>query len=183
MNSRVRMLIAIACLAILGQPFAYAIPGRDRHKEEEKLIRKIEHERNPGKKARLQIKLAKLKLDSANDAYHRRDFAKGKSLLQEYLDQIKTSWNTLQGAKAPVKKHLRAFMKLELTLSSDARFLEDLRRSIPYPESEFIKKVEKESSAVHTQVLQALFPEGYRRKNRSRRKAPKAGKAAAAAKP
>lgn len=188
MNARVRMLVIVACLAILAQPFAYAIPGRDKRREEErkeeKLIKKIAHETNPGKKAKLQIKLAKMKLDSANDAYRRRDFSEGKSLLQQYLDQVKTSWSTLEGAGEPVKKHLGAFMKLEMTLSSDVRFLEDLRRSIPYPESEFVKKVEKECSAVHTQVLQALFPDGYSRRHHSSHKSPgKSTEAAGAAKP
>lgn len=165
------MLAAIAFLAILAQPFAYPIPGRNRDKEE-KLTEKIAREKNPGKKARLQIRLAKLKLKQADAAYDRRDFDKGKALLRAYLDQVKSSWGTLQDADNAIRKHVRAFMKLEIALREDDRVLEDLRRSTPYPESESIKEIERESREVHNQVLEALFPDGFSRKERSKRMMP-----------
>ncbi len=161
------MLVAAGCLAMMGFPFAYAIPGRNKDKDkEEKLIEKIEREKNPGKKAQLQIKLAKMKLSEADAAYSHQRFAEGKALLQQYLDQIKTSWATLQSANGAAKKHLRAFMKLEMSLGEDERFLEDMRHRIPYPESEFVKQIQKESSAVHALVLEALFPTGFLRKQK-----------------
>lgn len=160
------MFVAVACLAILTQPFAYAVPGRSENKEE-KLAAKIEREKNPGKKARLQIRLAKLKLKEAEAAYARRDFAQGRILLRQYLDQVKSSWATLEGTENAVRKHVRAFMEIEISLREDDRFLDDMRRHIPYPESEGIKEVEKESSAVHNQVLEKLFPGGFPRKERS----------------
>jgi len=169
MSLKTRMLVAAGCLAMLGIPFAYAIPGRNKDNDKEgKLVEKIQREKNPGKKARLQIKLAKLKLSEADEAYHQKDFDRGKALLQQYLEQIKTSWATLHSANEAVKRHLEAFMKLEMSLSEDERFLEDMRHRIPYPESEFVKKVEEESSAVHAQVLEALFPTGYMRKQRTK---------------
>lgn len=161
-----RMLVAAGCLAILGSPFAYAVPGR-KNDNEEKLVAKIAREKNPGKKAKLQIKLAKLKLSEADAAYRQNDFREGRMHLKQYLEQIKASWSTLQGAKDGVKKHLRAFMKLEMSLGQDGRFLQDMRQRIPYPESEFVKQIEKESSAVHNQVLEALFPSGFLRKRRT----------------
>lgn len=165
------MFVAAACLTILAQPFACAMPGRNKDKEE-KLIAKIEREKNPGKKARLQVRLAKLKLEEADAAYRGRNFAEGKAVLQQYLDQVKASWATLQGADNAVKKHLRAFMNLEISLRENGRFLEDMRHRVPYPENKFIKEIERESSAVHDQVLEALFPGGFSPKRRSRRSMP-----------
>jgi hypothetical protein len=165
------MFVAIACLAILTQPFAYSMPGRNKDKEE-KLTAKIEREKNPGKKARLQIRLAKLKLKQANAAYNRRDFAGGKSLLREYLGQVRSSWATLQGDDNAITKHARAFMALEISLREDDRFLEDMSRRVPYPASESIKDIVMESRAVHNQVLQALFPDGFPKKERSKRSKP-----------
>lgn len=147
------------------------MPGRSKDKEQ-KLIAKIERQKNPGKKARLQIQLARLKLKQADAAYDRRDFTGGKTLLQKYLEQVRSSWATLQGADNAIKKHARAFMALEISLREDDRLLEDLRRSVPYPENEGIKEIEKESGAVHTQVLEALFPGGFSRKKGSKRSMP-----------
>jgi len=171
MSPRVRLLIAAVCFAILAQPIARALPGRNKDKEA-KLAAKIEHERNPGKKARLQIRLARLKLAEADAAYHRRNFAGGESLLRQYLDQVKTSWATLESADNAIRKHLQAFKELEIALREDDRFLEDLRRRVPYPESESVREIAKESRAVHAQVLEALFPGGFSGKGKSRRSLP-----------
>lgn len=161
------MLVAAACFVILAQPFACAMPGGNKDKAE-KLAAKIEREKNPGKKARLQLRLAKLRLEQADAAYHVREYAKGNTLLQQYFDQVKNSWATLQGTDNGVRKHLGAFKKLEISLRENARFLEDLRHRIPYPQNGFIKQIEEESSTVHNEVLEALFPEGFTRKGRSR---------------
>jgi hypothetical protein len=171
MSLNLRLVTAVACLALLGQPFVHASPGRNNDKEEN-LAARIEHEQNPGKKARLQLRLAKLRLTEADEAYHSRNFAEGRDLLKQYLSQIRASWATLQGAENGVRKHLRAFKDLEIALREDDRFLQDMSRRIPYPESETIKAIAKESSAVHNQVLEAIFPVGVPPK--ARRKPPRA---------
>ncbi len=168
------MVFAAACLSILWQPFALPSPGRSNDKEE-KLAARIESEKNPGKKARLQLRLAKVKLSEADDAYRSRNFDQGKLLLQQYLREIRNSWNTLQGADNAVRKHLGAFKDLEISLREDDRFLEDLRHRVPYPESEAIKGIEKESSEVHNQVLEAIFPSGFVPKKGRKRPSPPRG--------
>jgi hypothetical protein len=171
MSLNFRVVVAAACLAVLGQPFVYAAPGRDKEKEGN-LIARIEREQNPGKKARLQLRLAKLKLTEANEAYHARNFAEGKELLQQYLDHVRGSWATLGAADEGVRKHLRAFKDLEISLREDARFLEDMSHQVPYPESETVKEIAKESSAVHNRVLEAIFPAGVPQKGRRKRLMP-----------
>jgi hypothetical protein len=171
MRLNLRLVAAVACLALLGQPFVHASPGRNNDKEEN-LAARIEREQNPGKKARLQLRLAKLKLTEADEAYHLRNFAEGRKLLQQYLVQIRASWATLQRAENGVRKHLGAFKDLEIALREDDRLLRDMSRRIPYPESETVKAIAKESSAVHNQVLEAIFPVGDSPK--ARRKRPRA---------
>lgn len=153
------MVVAASLLAILGQPSVQALAGRNKDKEET-LIAKIDRENNPGKKARLQFRLAKLKLREAEKAYDARDFAEGKALLRQYLGDVKDSWITLQTADNGPRKHLWALKDLEISLREDNRFLEDLSHRVPYPESETIKEITKETSAVHNQVLEAIFPSG-----------------------
>lgn len=173
MSSSARLFIAFVCFAVMVQPFAYSMPRHNKDKEY-KLTQKIEREKNPGKKARLQMRLARLKLNQANAAYNHRNFIEGKILIQEYLKEVKISWATLQNAHNAMRKHARAFMDLEISLREDDRLLRDMQRSIPYPESESIKQVAGESSVIHTQVLEALFPDGYRHKKRSKRPMPRA---------
>lgn len=180
MNSSARLSIAMVCLAVMVQPFAYSMPRQNKDKEY-KLTEKIERERNPGKRARLQIRLAKLKLNQANAAYSHRDFVEGKILMQEYLKQVRNSWATLQNTQNAIRKHVRAFMDLEISLREDDRLLRDMQRHIPYPESETIKQVAIESSAIHKQVLEVLFPDGFRHKQKSKRLVPRAGEVVAKA--
>jgi len=166
-----RMVVAASLLAIVGQATLRALPGQNNDKEE-KLIAQTGRENNPGKKARLQLRLAKLKLGDAEKAYHARDFAQGSALLRQYLGYVRDSWAALQAADSGVGKHLRAFKDLEISLREDDRFLEDLSRRVPYPESETIGKIAKESSAVHNQVLEAIFPDGVPPRGKKKRPLP-----------
>lgn len=162
------MVVAASFLAILGQPRVHAFPGRNKEKEE-KLTAKLEQENNPGNKARLQLRLAKLKLREADNAYKARDFGKGKALLLQYLGYVRDSWATLQRVDSGARKHLRAFKDLEISLREDDRFLEDMGRRVPYPESEDVKKIARESSDVHNQVLEAIFPADASPKRKQKR--------------
>jgi len=162
MISRAFLAVAVFSFVILGQPCCYAFPGRTKESKdkEEKLVAKIEREKNPGKKARLQFRLARMKLLKASEAYDHNDFKEGRALLQEYREQINTSWNTLKESRRGVAKHFEAYKELEIGLREDERLLEDLRHRVPYPENDFIEKIAKESSEVHSQVLGVLFPPG-----------------------
>lgn len=165
------MLLAATCLAVLGQSLAHATPGRNSDKEE-KLTARIESEKNPGKKARLQLRLANLKLADAGEAYQSRNLDEGKALLQQYLDQVRNSWATLQSADNAVRKHLGAFKELEISLREDDRLLEDLRHRVPYPQSEFVKEVQQDITEVHNKVLDAIFPSGFSPKGGKKRSLP-----------
>jgi hypothetical protein len=165
------MVVAMVGLAVLGQPFVYGAPGRNKS-QEEKLIARIEQEQNPGKKARLQLRLAKMKMAEAGEAYDSGKFDEGKALLQQYLNQVRNSWATLQGSDGGIRKHLGAFKELEISLREEDRVLEDLSHRVPYPEDESIKIVAKEISGVHNQVLEAIFPAGLPPKERGKRSMP-----------
>jgi len=159
MLTRAPLLGAVLCIAVLGQPFCYAF--RPRPKDQEKqLAAKIEREKNPGKKARLQIRLARVKLTEAIQAYNANNFDQGWALLEDYGRQINLSWKTLEASERGVAKHFEAYKELEINLREDGRLIEDLRRRVPYPENESIKTVAKENSWVHSQVLGVLFPAG-----------------------
>ena len=166
-----RVVVAMVGLAVLGQPFVCAALGRNMS-QEEKLIARIQQEQNPAKKARLQLRLAKMEMKEADEAYHARNFTEGKAFLQQYLDHVRETWATLQGSDGGARKHLGAFKELEISLREEDRFLEDLSHRVPYPEDESIKTIAREISAIHNQVLEAIFPAGLPPKERSKRSIP-----------
>lgn len=170
MTSKILLGTALLLFTALGQCRGYAFGGRSQknREREAKLLAKIEREKNPGKRARLQLRLARIKLQAAINSYNHDNFEKGLSGLREYRDLINASWNSLQNSRRGVSKHLRAYMALEIRLREDGRLLTDLRHQVPYPENEAIAKIEKENREVHRQVLGVLFPPG-----RPREKSPK----------
>ena len=167
MASCLRMVVAAVGILVLGQPLIYAASGQNKN-QEEKLSARISREQNPGKKARLQLHLAKIKLSEAHEAYRAGNFAEGKALLQQYVDQVRQTWATLQGADGGPRRHLGAYKDFEISLREEDRLLDDLSHQVPYPEDESIEAAAKESRTIHNQVLEAIFPD-VSRKERSKR--------------
>jgi hypothetical protein len=157
MLTRGLLFAAIVCFALLAQPFSYPFQHQNQDKEE-RLTAKIGRESNPGKKARLQIRLARVKLTEAVEAYDADNFDQGWDLLKEYRQQVNLSWLTLQGSGREVRKHAEAYKQLEINLREDARLIDDLRKRLPYPENEKLEAIAEDSGRVHNQVLEVLFP-------------------------
>lgn len=168
MVSSLRTVVAMVGILVLGQPVIYAASGQNKSSEE-RLIARIDREQNPGKKARLQLHLAKIKSSEAREAYHAGNFVEGRAVLHQYLDQVGKAWATLQGADGGARKHLGAYKELEISLREEDRLLEDLSHRVPYPEDEPIEAIAKENRALHNQVLEAIFPDNGPRRERSKR--------------
>jgi hypothetical protein len=125
---------------------------------EAELQARIEQERNPVKKAKLEIKLARIKLGEAQAAYNKGDMNAGAEVLNAYVGHMESSWQALHDSGRVASRKPQGFKELEIALREDTRLLEDLKRSIPFfnrsPVEKVIQKVEK----IRAQVLQALFP-------------------------
>jgi hypothetical protein len=158
MISRAFLIAAALSLVMPGRPCCYASPRRNNDSKEAEIVAKIAQEKNPGKKARLEIRLARLKLLDADSAYRHNDFLRGEALLQEYWRQIDLSWKTLESAPRGPSRHLKACRELEIGLREDGRRLEDLRDAVPYPDNDPIEKIAKEISRLHSRVMEVLFP-------------------------
>lgn len=158
MISKAFLMAAILGLVIPGLPRCYASQSEKREIEEQKIVAKIAREKNPGKKARLEVRLARMKLLDASSAYDHNDFSKGQALLREYWQLVSRSWETLESTRRGTRKHFKAYKALEISLREDRRRLEDLSLRVPYPESESIQKIEEESSRLHGRVLGVIFP-------------------------
>ena len=83
----------IAGVVLLGA----ANPGPSRNTEQDLQLR-LQRETNPAKKARYEIRLGRLKLLEAIDAFDKRDAQKARELLAAYLMHIRSAWQLLQGS-------------------------------------------------------------------------------------
>ncbi|HUI43160.1 MAG TPA: hypothetical protein VL523_14450 [Terriglobia bacterium] len=152
--------MVFAGLAALGMSAApLALQARHAMSEAE-LMSRIDRENNPVKKAKLEIKLGGLKLSEAASAFDHDQSDSGAKLLDAYFNCMKQAWSLLQASGRDPNHKPQGFMALDIALRENARLLLDLQQRTPFEERGPIVHVAKQSDALHTQVLAALFPGG-----------------------
>ena len=95
MMFRIPVVAFLLLAAGLDGPMGFATPP-PRQDNEQKLQSRIDRERNPVKKAKLKVRLGRVKLLQAIDAYDRRDHRQYQQLLDAYLAVMKGAWADLQ---------------------------------------------------------------------------------------
>jgi hypothetical protein len=127
---------------------------------EAQLLARIQNEQNPVKRAKDEIKLSKLRLAQAQDAYSQGDVDAGTKLLATFVEDLKSAWKLLQGSGRKAVKQPEGFRELEISLREDARPLQDMGRRLPYFDRDPVDKAAQELERMRAEVLQALFPAG-----------------------
>lgn len=129
--------------------------GRD---TEDQLIRRLQTEHDPVKRAKDEINLASFKLAAIQDAYSQGHVDEGTKLLKDFTEGMKASWKTLQesGRKAP--KQPQGFRELEISLRENGRALQDLERTVSYFDRAPLENAVQELDRMHGDVLRTLFP-------------------------
>lgn len=158
---------AAAVLIVLGLPWGSLSPARQPDTEAD-LLAHIQHEQNAVKKAKYEIRLGRVKLLQAIDAYGKGDLEKGQQLLVDYLGRIKDSWQLLQSSERQAVRHPQGFKELDIELREDARMLEDLKHRVSYLDREPVEKAAQEVERIRAEVLRALFPAERPAANRNR---------------
>ena len=152
-----RVLFTSACLiasvALLGA--ASPVPRRD---NEQHLLNRLQQETRPVKKAKYEIRLARLKLLEAVDAVDQGGPEKVRELLSLYLAHIRTSWQLLQSSGRNAVRKPEGFKELDIALRRDGRILTDLGQRLPYFERGDVEKTAKEIEQIRAEVIKALFP-------------------------
>lgn len=134
---------------------ASPVPARE---TEEQLLARLRNEPNPVKRAKFEIRLGRIKLLQAIEAYNKGDVEPGGQLLKAYLERMQSSWRTLRGSGRNAAKHPQGFKELEFALREHARLVEDLARRVPYFDRGPIEAALAEIEQVRDEVLRALFP-------------------------
>ncbi len=150
---------ATAAVLLLSLVVVSSLPGLARRQDsEEDLLARIEREQNPVKKAKYEIRLGRVKLTQAIEAYNKDDIDRCNALAGEYLGRMKDAWQILHGTGRNAVKKPDGFRELDIALREDARMIGDLARRIPYGERDQVTKVAEEVDRIHNEVIQALFP-------------------------
>lgn len=151
---------ALAWVAAFG---IVAVPtvSRAHHAESEaELLARVANENNPAKKAKIEVRLASLKLEQAAAAYDHDQMEVGAKLLNSYLGWMKQAWNLLHQSGRDATRRPQGFIDLDIALRENMRRLTDLRIRTPFSDRGPIEHIGAETDALHTQVLGALFPGG-----------------------
>jgi hypothetical protein len=156
MNSRAA--IAALALVLFLSASAQAIWPRESHEDEGKLLSKLEREENPVKKAKLETKLGRLKLEKAFNAYDQRQYDQCWKLLDEYMARMNNAWADLVASGREAAKRPDGFKQLEIALRESRRDLQDFETRITYVERQTAEKISAQTVELHSRVLNALFP-------------------------
>jgi hypothetical protein len=133
-----------------------ANPGPSRDTEQNLQLR-LQRATKPVKKAQYEIRLARLKLTEAIDAFDKRDADKARELLAAYLAHIRSAWQLLQSSGRNAFRHPEGFKELDIALREDGRLLEDLGHHLSYYERSAVDKTAEEIEQIRADVIKALF--------------------------
>ena len=150
-----RILVGWWLLGTLVWPGSAAL-GRE---TEQQLLQRIQAEQNSVKKAKDEIKLARLKLTQVQDAYSHGHIEAGAKLLGMLVDELQTSWKLLRDSGRKASKHSEGFRELDIALRENVRALQDLGRTVSYFDRAPLTNAAQQLDQVRDEVLHALFPE------------------------
>ena len=168
MSLRAAALGALSLLLFLSAGAGMAFPTEPQE-QEAKLLSKIERESNPIKKAKLETKLGRLKLQQAFSSYDHGHYDLCWKLLHEYTDRMNNAWADLVASGHQAVKKPDGFKQLDIALGESRRDLQDFERRITFQERQAAEKVAAQTVELRNRVLSALFPgDGFRQKKESR---------------
>ena len=157
MGTRRHWTCALTLAAVMGFGSVAAVSAARKDTEAD-LLARISRESNLIKKAKLEIRLARVKLMQAKNAREEGDIESSLQLLEAYAARVRSAWETLQQSGRPAHKKPQGFKELDIALREDERYLEDLQRSISVLQREPVEKISSDMSKIRAEVLKALFP-------------------------
>jgi hypothetical protein len=161
--------VGIALISAMALVMGTTIPVLARsHDNETKLMAKLQRETNPVRKAKIEVKLGRLKLHKAFSAYSDGHYDDCWKLLDDYQSYMEKAWADLQASGKNAAKKSDGFKQLDIGLRESRRDMEDFETRITYDERKAVEKIRLKTENLHNRVLTALFPAMAPKKNRKR---------------
>ncbi|MBI4166553.1 MAG: hypothetical protein HY508_12540 [Acidobacteria bacterium] len=157
MTMRVRWVCALLLAGILGLAWGLVFSA-PRNDSEADLTARIARESDLVKKAKYEVRLARVKLIQALDARENGELETSLKLLGAYLETVKSAWDHLRQSGRVAHKKSQGFKELDIELREDGRYLEDLKRSVSFMDRGPVEKVIQEVESLRAEVLKVLFP-------------------------
>src|SRR5579859_176275 len=155
-----RIMAATICLAVLVIVRGIAPLQAFREDSEKDLLTRIQREHDPVKKAKYEIRLARLNLIQGATACEKDDHDGCSKSLNAYLVLINSSWKDLKSSGRNAVKQPSGFKELDIALREDEYTLDDLKRRMPIEDVGGIDPVIREVEKLHDADFGALFPDG-----------------------
>lgn len=130
-----------------------------RDDSEPELLQRIARESNPVKKAKYEIRLARVKLKQALATRESGDVEGSMRSLEAYRDRVSSAWSILQKSGRSAHKKPEGFKELDIALREDERYLEDYVHRISVLDREPVENIVQEVAKIREEVLRALFPQ------------------------
>jgi hypothetical protein len=157
MNRRAAAVGALSLALFAGAAVGFALPHKPQDPEA-KLASKIARENNPVKKAKLETKLGRMKMQGAFAAYDQGQFDQCWKLLDEYLALMNQAWSDLVASGRVASKKPDGFKQLDIALRESHRDLQDFESRVGFSERQAADKISSQTVALRARVLDALFP-------------------------
>jgi hypothetical protein len=152
--------VIFACVCLVAFRGALGIPPLPafRTDTEEDLLSHMQREHDPVRRAKFEVRLARLKLQRGVEACEKDDHDACSKLLSAYLELMKNSWKDMQSSGRNAVKQPSGFKELDIALREDARSLDDSSRKIPLEDRDAITPVIQQIDKLREEVFAALFP-------------------------
>jgi len=134
------------------------VPALGTEETEVELLSRLPRETHPGKRMKLELKVARLSLKRAETAYTQSNPVLAQESLEAYSERIQQAWTALERAGWQADRHVSDFKHLDFRLYEDGRRLEDLKQKVAYTDRAAVQEAQAIVRKVREEVLAAIFP-------------------------
>ena len=122
-----------------------------------RLRQKLADEDDPGKRAKISVKIGAVLLKETRRLYRQDDYSGGEAKLQEYLGEIRTAYCELRESGRRARRHPRGFKEMEIHMRKSRRALTAVSRRAPMAVRQPLDRAVEALREMRSNLLRALM--------------------------
>ena len=130
----------------------------DRAKELQKERDRLDKEKDPVTRAKIEIRISDLLLENVADSVRDGKFSEMQEGLAAYTSAIEDAHETLVASGRNAQKNSGGFKELEIAIRKQVLKFDDYARMLTTDRREPIEQARKLVSGIRNKLLKALFP-------------------------
>lgn len=143
---------AIAALLLIS---GLAATGQDRLAQ---LKSEFAGASDPVRKAKTLAKLGTLEIQQVREDAHAGKAEQALSQLEEYRNQVHTTYTALKATGVDAEKRSGGFKQLQISVREAVRQIDDILFALPLDQRPPFREVREDLDGVNSQLMHALFP-------------------------